>query len=40
MNLTDAIAFFAFVVALYGAILSTYTAVNEFFRLKLSVFNP
>lgn len=29
MDITDIIAFFAFIVALYGAILSTYTAINE-----------
>lgn len=39
MDITDIIAFFAFIVALYGAILSTYTAINEFFRLNLLVFN-
>lgn len=39
MTLTDLIAFFALFVALYGAILSTYTAINEFFRLKLSIFD-
>ena len=37
MDITDIIAFFALIVALYGAILSTYTAINEFFRLKLSL---
>lgn len=36
MNVTDLIAFFAFVIALYSAVLSTYTAINEFFKLKLS----
>ncbi len=39
VNITDVIALLAFLVALYGAILSTYVAINEFFRLKLSVFN-
>lgn len=35
MTITDIIALLAFIVALYGAVLSTYTAINEFFRLKL-----
>ncbi len=37
MSITDVIAFLAFIVSLYSAILSTYTAINEFFKLKLSV---
>lgn len=37
MSITDVIALLAFIVALYSAILSTYTAINEFFRLKLSI---
>lgn len=39
MGVTDTIALLALFVALYGAILSTYTAINEFFRLKLSILN-
>lgn len=39
MNLSDFIALLAFIVALYGAILSTYTAINELFRLKISIFD-
>lgn len=39
MDLSDFIAFLAFIVALYGAILSTYTAISELFRLKLSIFD-
>ncbi len=37
MNLSDLIAYIALFVSIYGAILSTYTAINEFFRLSLSV---
>lgn len=40
MNITDIIALFALFISIYGAALSTYTAINEFFRLKLLVFNP
>ncbi len=39
MNITDIIALLALFVALYSAVLSTYTAINEFFRLKLSILN-
>ena len=39
MSTTDFIALLAFFISLYGAILSTYTAINEFFRLKLSIIN-
>jgi len=39
MSNTDFIALLAFFISLYGAILSTYTAINEFFRLKLSIIN-
>ena len=39
MSITDIIALLAFIVALYGAILSTYTAINEFFRLRLFAIN-
>lgn len=39
MSITDIIALLALFVSLYGAILSTYTAINEFFRLKLSIIN-
>ena len=35
MSNTDFIALLAFFISLYGAILSTYTAMTEFFRLKL-----
>lgn len=35
MSNTDFIALLAFFISLYGAILSTYTAITEFFRLKL-----
>lgn len=37
MNITDIIALFALIISIYGAILSTYTSINEFFRLKLSL---
>ena len=40
MTITDIIALFALIISIYGAALSTYTAINEFFRLKLLVFNP
>lgn len=40
MSITDIIAFLAFIVALYSATLSTYTAINEFFRLKIFAINP
>lgn len=39
MSTTDFIALLAFFISLYGAILSTYTAINEFFRLELSIIN-
>lgn len=39
MDISDIIALFAFFIALYGAALSTYTAINEFFRLNFSVFD-
>ncbi len=39
MSATDIIALLALIVATYGAILSTYTAINEFFRLKLTYLN-
>lgn len=37
MTLSDLIAYTALFVSVYGAILSTYTAITEFFRLKLSI---
>lgn len=40
MDISDIIALLALLVGSYGAILSTYTAINEFFRLKLSILNP
>ena len=36
MNLSDLLSYTALIVAIYGAILSTYIAITEFFRLKLS----
>lgn len=36
MNITDTIALLAFLISLYGAVLSTLTAINDFFRLRLS----
>lgn len=39
MNITDIIALFALIISIYGAALSTYIAINEFFRLKLFAIN-
>ena len=36
MTITDTIALLAFILSLYSAVLSTYTAINEFFRIKLT----
>lgn len=40
MDITDAIALLALIVASYSAVLSTCIAINEFFRLKLSIIDP
>lgn len=36
MNTTDIVALLALFISLYGAFLSTYTAISEFFRLNIS----
>ncbi len=40
MNLSDLLSYTALIVSIYGAILSTYIAITEFFRLKISIFSP